>query len=56
MISLILGLALVGFLLWLIITYIPMPEPFGKVLIVVVVVILILYLIKMFGFDMPLPR
>lgn len=38
-------LALVGFVLWLILTYIPMPEPFGKVIMVIVVVIVILWLI-----------
>ncbi len=37
--------ALVGFVVWLIVTYIPMPDPFAKVIIVAVVVLLVLYLI-----------
>ena len=56
MITFLLTFALVGFLVWLILNYIPMPEPFGKVLVVVVVIVLILYLLQMFGADLPLPR
>ena len=56
MITLIIGLALVGFLVWLVVTYIPMPDVFKKAIIVIVVVLLILYLIQLFGFDIPLPR
>lgn len=55
MITLILTLALVGFLVYLIITYIPMPDPFKKVIVVIVIVLLILYLIRVLGFvDIPL--
>jgi hypothetical protein len=39
-------LALIGFLLWLIITYIPMPEPFPKVIVVVTIVIIILWILN----------
>ncbi len=49
LITLILTLAIVGFLLWLIITYIPMPEPFKKVIIVVVVIVLVLWLLQILG-------
>ena len=56
MITLILTLALVGFLVWLIITYIPMPDVFKKAIIVIVVILLVLYIIQLFGFDLPLPR
>jgi len=57
MITLILTLALVGFIVWLIITYIPMPDPFKKVIIVIVVIILILYVLNVLGIgDIPIRR
>ncbi len=49
LITLILTLAVVGFILWLILTYIPMPAPFKQVLLVVVVIALILWLLNGFG-------
>ena len=55
MISLILTLALVGFVVYLITTYVPMAQPFKTGIYVVVVVILILYLMRVFGIqDIPL--
>jgi hypothetical protein len=57
MLSLILTLAVIGFVTWLIVTYIPMPEPFGKVIIVIVVVLLIIYVLRVLGVgDIALPR
>lgn len=56
MIGLILTLAIVGFLVYLIVTYIPMPEPFKKVIIAIVVIVLIIYVIRLLGVDLPLPR
>jgi len=54
MITLVLSLALVGFLVWLIITYIPMPDVFKKAIIVIVVILLILYVLRVLGFhDIP---
>jgi len=38
-------LALIGFIVYLVITYIPMPEPFKQVIIVACVILIILYLI-----------
>jgi len=48
-IGVILVLALIGFVLWLVLTYIPMPAPFKNVIIVVVVIVLILWLLGVFG-------
>jgi hypothetical protein len=45
----ILGLAVIGFILWLIITYIPMPPPFKQVIIVLVVIVVIVWLCRSFG-------
>lgn len=47
--TILLGLALFGFILWLIVTYIPMPEPIKKVIIVIAVVFLILWLLNGIG-------
>ena len=55
MITLILTLALLGFLVWVVITYIPMPDVFKKAIIVIVVVLIILYLVRLFGLDIPVP-
>jgi hypothetical protein len=58
MILLILQLALVGFLAWLVLTYIPMPDPIKKVIIVVIVIALILYVLRIFGLGslLSMPR
>lgn len=57
MISLILGLALVGLVLYLIERFIPMDPVIVIVLRVVVVVLIVLYLARVFGVgDLPLPR
>jgi hypothetical protein len=54
-IALILVLALVGFLVYMVTTYIPMPPIFKTVIIVIVVVLLILYLMRVLGIaDIPL--
>lgn len=37
--------ALVGFICYLIVTYIPMPAPFPQVIVVVIVILMILYLL-----------
>ena len=57
MIALLLTLAVVGFLAWLILTYIPMPEPFKKALIVIMVVVVVLYVLRVLGVgDLPVPH
>jgi hypothetical protein len=49
MLMLILTIAALGFLVWLVTTYVPMPAPFKTVIYVVAVVVLILYLMSAFG-------
>ncbi len=57
MISLILTLAFVGLIVYLIITYIPMPPVFRTVLMVIAAICLIIYLMRVFGMvDIPVPR
>ena len=55
MIGIILTIALVGLVVWLITTYVPMPAPFKQIIMVVVVILLVLWLINVFGIvDIPL--
>jgi hypothetical protein len=57
MISLILTLALAGLLVYLIVTFIPMPAVFRTVIMVVAAICLILYLMSAFGIvDVPVPH
>jgi predicted membrane channel-forming protein YqfA (hemolysin III family) len=57
MIGLILTLALVGFVVYAITTWIPMAAPFKTAIYVLVAVCLIWYLMQVFGVaDLPLPR
>ena len=56
MITLLLMLALLGFLVFLIVTYIPMPDIFQKAIVVIAVVLVVLYLIQLFGVDLPIPH
>jgi hypothetical protein len=58
MLSLIITLAVVGLLVYLIETYVPMAAPFKTVIRIIVVVCLILWLIQVFGlmsYDVPVP-
>ena len=57
MLILILQLAIVGFIVWLITTKIPMSDLFKTVIYVIVAIVVILYLMQVFGIsDIPLPR
>ena len=57
LIQLVLVLAAVGFILYLIETYIPMSEPIRMVIRIVIVVVLILFLMRIFGVvDIPIGR
>jgi hypothetical protein len=56
MLTVLLGLVLVGVVLYLVETYIPMSPPIRTVLRVVVVIFLILWLVQIFGLDAGLPR
>lgn len=53
LVMLVLVLALVGFLIYLITTYIPMPPIFKTAIMIVVVIVVILFLIKRFAGDVP---
>ena len=54
MITLILLIALVGFLVWALTTYVPMPQPFKVAIVAIAVILLILYMLRVFGIsDIP---
>lgn len=54
MITLILVIALVGFLVWALTTYVPMPQPFKIAIVAIAVILLILYVIRILGIaDIP---
>jgi len=53
LVVLVLGLALIGFLVWLITTKIPMNESFKYGIQIIVAIAVILYLIKRFGGNIP---
>lgn len=56
MLGLILVLALVGFVVYLVTTYIPMPPVFKTVIYVIVAIVLVLYMMRVFGIaDIPVP-
>lgn len=57
MLELILTIALIGFICWLIITYIPMPPPFSSVIMVIAAIFCILIAMRALGigFHEPLP-
>jgi hypothetical protein len=48
-ITLIITLAIIGFLLWLVLTYVPMPEPFKRIILIIVVFAVVLWLLYGFG-------
>ena len=52
----IITLIVIGVLMWLVNAYIPMQEPFKKILNVVVVIAVVLWLLQGFGLLGPLPQ
>jgi hypothetical protein len=47
LISIVLVLAVIGFVVYLITTYIPMPAPFAQVIVVVVVIVCVLWVLSL---------
>lgn len=59
MISLIITIAVVGLLVWAIVTYVPMPPAFKTAIIIVAVLCLVIYILSAFGLlsrDIPVPQ
>ena len=53
LVLLVLGIALAGFIVWIITTYIPMPPIFKTIIYVAVAVFLILYVARQFAGSVP---
>ncbi len=49
LVRIVIALALIGFLVWVLITYVPMPEAFRRLIIVVVVIAVVLWLLRWVG-------
>jgi hypothetical protein len=47
--GLIIGLIVVGVLMWLVNTYIPMAQPFKNIVNIVVIIVVVLYVLNVFG-------
>lgn len=56
LIEFIILVAILGVIVWLLVTYIPMPEPFSKIIIFIAVLVVILVLLRALGFDIAIPR
>jgi hypothetical protein len=54
--TILLSLALFGFILWLITSFIPMPDPIKRIIIAIAVLFLILWLLEGMGALGPLSR
>ena len=49
LVTVLLGLALIGFLAWALVTYVPMPDAIRKVIIAVVVIVILVWLLRWLG-------
>lgn len=59
MIVLVIELALLGLIVWALITYVPMPEAFKKLIVIVAVVAAVIYILQLIGalnMGPPIPR
>ncbi len=60
MIELIVTLAIVGLIVWAVVTYIPMPVAFRNAIIIVAVVCVVVFVLRAFGLwggsDIPVPN
>lgn len=49
LVRIVIALALIGFLVWVLITYVPMPEAFRRLIVVVVIIAALLWLLRWVG-------
>lgn len=56
LIELIVIFAVVGFVLWLVLQYVPMPPPMKQTLVVIVVVVLVLFVVRLLFGDIQIPK
>lgn len=46
LLTLIVTLAVIGFACWIVVTYVPMPEPIKRALVVIVVLVILIWLVR----------
>ncbi len=56
MFTLILTIAALGFIAWLLVTLIPMPAPYPRIIIALSCIIVLLLVLQAFGLVGPMPR
>ncbi len=56
MVTLILTIAAIGFIAWLLVTLIPMPAPYPRIIIGISCLIVLLLVLQAFGLVGPMPR
>lgn len=50
--TLVITFAVIGFVTWLLITYVPMPAPIRTAIVVLVVILLVLFVVRLLGVPM----
>ena len=53
--AILLGLAIVGLVLWVVTTLIPMPTPYRNAVIAIVILLVVLWLVRVLGFSAAIP-
>lgn len=56
LLELIIVLAIIGFVVYMILHYVPMPEPFKIGIIVLCCIVAVLFVVRALGIDVALPR
>jgi len=55
-VSLIVWLAIIGLILWVVITFVPMPQPYKQVFVAIVVILIIILLARTLLAPLPIVR
>lgn len=56
LIEFILLVVVIGLIVWVVNTYLPIPEPLKTIILVVAVVVVLVVLIRALGFDLTIPK
>lgn len=55
LLTLIVTLAVIGFACWIVVTYVPMPEPIKRALVVIVVLVVLIWLVRALALGTVIP-
>lgn len=56
LVELLILIAVVGFVVYLLVTLVPMPAPFQTAIIGIAILVVVLVLLRIIGFDMQIPH